>query len=258
MIKLRSFFFDRKIFITKINVLFKIDHKLPKIPKATLDQAKNNKFSIQNFFTNFFISKSMDALAQELFIYFTNSIELKENFPILLENKDIYTNFLCLHVYLLHRRLCKEPSIYAKQEAEKLLFLFKSTYFIKFAENLNDFLPVQDFSSFYSENYFNRYKMFEQELNNLYVQSQNAHFSKEEEDNEVKKIIRKVIFFNKFSLKHNYIKKTLSYFEAHANYLDSLTYSEIIENKIFWGFADPKLLENGENQNNLNEEKNNP
>ncbi len=229
-----------KLLISR-KILFNFSYNFPKIPKTKLNPP--DSFSFEHFFTKFFLSQQMDSLSKELFEYLINSKELKANFPILSENKEIYINFMIFHVYLLQKRISKENSHFSQKEAEKLIFQYKSKYFIQFAEILNDFVPVQDFSSYYSENYTTRYLLIEKALDTLHLESQNAHFSQEEEEAEMKKLIRKFIFYNKFPLKHAYIKKTLIYYKAHCNYLDSLKYSEIVEEKIYWGFLDQKLLE---------------
>ena len=237
--------FIKKIWkISKKTCFFQLDHwfsyKFPKLPKK---MTETSEFSLEKIFNRLFLSPKIDSLSNELFEYITKSNELKENFPVLLENKEIYTNFLILHVFILIRRISQENNVFAQKQAEKLIFSFKSNYFLKFAEIIDDHIPVQDFAEFYTQNYSNRYGIIEKELNGLYNQSASSHFSIEEEQSELRKLLRKLIFFNKFPLKHAYMKKMMKYYEAHINYLNSLTYSEIIEDKIYWGFIDLKLLE---------------
>lgn len=240
-LSLKRNFSLRSIFFKSI---VSISYDFPKIPKINPQNPnEKTKFSFENFFTKFFLSIPIENLSKELFDYLTNSQELRKNFPIITEDNEIYINFMTLHVYIIYSRFAKEESHFAKREADKLLFAFKSKYFTKFAEKINDFIPVQDFSSYFTENYNNRFKIIEKEFNQLYKESKNSHFSKEEQDAEMKKLIRKLIFFNKFPLKHTYIRKTLKYYEAHCNYLDSLPFFELLEYKIYWGFIDQKLLE---------------
>jgi len=227
-----SLFFNKTLYFSSFN--------FPKIPKTT---TKPQSFSLESLLNRFFLSPKMDALANELFTYLINTPELKENFPILLENTEIYSNFIAMHVYLLYRRIAHEQSHFAKKEAEKLLFCFKSKYFLKFAEDMHQHIPVQDFTSYFSENFNMRYMIIEKEFNQLYSQSQNFHFSKEEEDEEFKKIVRKLIFFNKFPIKHAYITKTVKYYDSHDNYLFSLSFTDLLDYQIHWGFLNRELLE---------------
>ena len=211
-----------------------------KIPKII---PKPPSFSFESIINRMFLSPKMDILANELFNYLTGSPEFKENFPIILDNTEIYSSLIVMHVYLLYRRIAHEESHFAKKEAEKLLFCFKSKYFLKFAESMHQHIPVKDFTAYFSENFNMRYQIFEKEFNGMYNQSKTIHLSKEEELEELKKIIRKLVFFNKFPLKHAYISKTVKYYDAHDNYLFSLSFTDLIDYQIYWGFLNRELLE---------------
>ena len=127
MIKLK--FFQIQVFpITRKNAYF--FYSFPKMPKYLINNDKKIGL-IEGLFDKFLLSVPIKNLSEELFSYITNSEFLFENFPILKENEEIYTNFMILHLDLLQNRILNENNSLASKE-HMVIILLKKFFQISF------------------------------------------------------------------------------------------------------------------------------
>lgn len=208
-------------------------YSFPKMPKFIANDKKIGL--IEGLFDKFLLSVSIKNLSEELFSYITNSAFLFENFPILKENEEIYTNFMILHLDLLQNRILDENNSLASKEHMILIYYWKNDYFNRFAKNVNSHIPVQDFANHFMQNYTNRLKEVSSELKEFERRSTIMKLGKDEKLNELRKTLRKIVFFNYFDETHPYIEKISKYYMAHKSYLDSVKYPDMIRYKVYWG-----------------------
>jgi hypothetical protein len=69
---------------------------------------------------------------------------------------------MAMHVHLLMDRLGRENNALGKTEMQAFIFYCKTIHFVEFGQIIHPYIPVEDFSNHYIENYFNRIRQFEQ------------------------------------------------------------------------------------------------
>ncbi|KAL4495162.1 hypothetical protein ABPG72_007269 [Tetrahymena utriculariae] len=217
---------------------------LSDLPKKVY--AKKSSGFLSSFFSNNYLSETSYNLSHELFEFLLQNQYIQENFPCVQDSADIHANLMALHVALLRERMKSEGTKMAIEEADNFFYYCKTKHFLEFAESINSEIPAEDFREYYQESYSNRVNVIEGKLKEHFS---NLSLNKKENEENLNKLLRKIILMNFFKLEHPFTLKLTKYYLAHRLYLHHMTYLDLVTKKINWGLQeDPKLLaENSQN-----------